>query len=64
MPTADHTAAPITSFPRRAADHEPNLATLSQLRSSGRVPLLSLPARRALSQRAAPKRACSGRSSA
>jgi len=43
-----------TSFPRRLAEHEPNLATLTQLRASGRVPSLSLPARRALSQRADP----------
>jgi len=47
-----------TSFPQRLADHEPNLVTLSRLRASGRVPSLSRPARRALSQRPDPVRPC------
>lgn len=29
-----------TTFPRRAAEHSPNLATLDMLRSTGRNPLL------------------------
>ncbi len=60
MSATDHRTTRATSFPRRLADHEPNLVTLSQLRASGRVPSL-LPARRALSQRPDPKRPCAQR---
>jgi hypothetical protein len=58
MSVTEHTT-PDTSFPRRTADQEPNLATLSRLRAGGRVPSLSLPRRRALSPRPASKRPCS-----
>jgi len=63
MSATDHRTTRATSFPRRLADHEPNLVTLSQLRASGRVPSL-LRARRALSQRPDPKRPCAQRAGA
>lgn len=45
--TTDHRpAAPATSFPSHVEGHRPNLATLEQLRRSGRGVLMSSAVRR------------------